>query len=151
MVQGPEIAGLRPEPTSAMPATMKVLVRIGFSLFNNGGAKATPQFPDLHHNSDMRLSVPSARFEDFRKASTQSRAVAYRRSRRIGLKSRNMGGLLMKAIASAAGIIFLLCASSSAQTLDDLKQDGNGGSTDNILTYGMGYHQHRYSTLKQID
>jgi len=57
----------------------------------------------------------------------------------------------MKAIASAASIIFLLCASSSAQTLDDLKQDGNGGSTDNILTYGMGYHQHRYSPLKQID
>ena len=57
----------------------------------------------------------------------------------------------MKAIASAAGIVFLLCASSSAQTLDDLKQDGNGGSTDNILTYGMGYHQHRYSPLKQID
>src|ERR1700736_7000120 len=57
----------------------------------------------------------------------------------------------MKAIASAASIMFLLCASSSAQTLDDLKQDGNGGSTDNILTYGMGYHQHRYSPLKQID
>ena len=49
------------------------------------------------------------------------------------------------------GIVFLRCASSSAQTLDDLKQDGNGGSTDNILTYGMGYHQHRYSPLKQID
>src|SRR5262249_29156340 len=35
-------------------------------------------------------------------------------------------------------------------TLDDLKKDGNGGSTDNILTYGMGYHQQRYSPLKEI-
>jgi len=26
----------------------------------------------------------------------------------------------------------------------------NGGSTDNVLTYGMGYHQQRYSPLKQI-
>src|SRR5262249_46650810 len=38
-----------------------------------------------------------------------------------------------------------------AQTLDDLKKDGNGGSTDNILTYCMGYHQQRYSPLKQIN
>ncbi|HTP95761.1 MAG TPA: PQQ-dependent dehydrogenase, methanol/ethanol family, partial [Burkholderiales bacterium] len=30
-------------------------------------------------------------------------------------------------------------------------RDGNGGSTDNVLTYGMGYHQQRYSPLKQID
>ena len=40
---------------------------------------------------------------------------------------------------------------ASAQTLDDLKNDGNGGSTDNVLTYGMGYHQQRYSPLKQIN
>jgi alcohol dehydrogenase (cytochrome c) len=53
--------------------------------------------------------------------------------------------------ASAASIIFLMCASSAAQTLDDLKRDGSGGSTDNILTYGMGYHQRRYSPLDQID
>ena len=37
-----------------------------------------------------------------------------------------------------------------AQTTDDLRRDGNGGSTDDILTYGMGYHQQRYSPLKQI-
>jgi len=37
----------------------------------------------------------------------------------------------------------------SAQTLDDLRNDGH--NTDNILTYGMGYHQHRYSPLKQIN
>ena len=45
----------------------------------------------------------------------------------------------------------LLGAGASAQTLDDLKKDGNGGSTDNVLTYGMGYHQQRYSPLKQIN
>src|SRR5713101_10211863 len=57
----------------------------------------------------------------------------------------------MRTIASAACVLFLFSAGSSAQTLDDLKKDGNGGSTDNILTYGMGYHQQRYSRLKQID
>ena len=36
-----------------------------------------------------------------------------------------------------------------AQSLDDLKNDGR--NTDNILTYGMGYHQQRYSRLSQID
>src|SRR6188472_4567299 len=56
----------------------------------------------------------------------------------------------MKTLASAACVVLLLGAGASAQTLDDLKKDGNGGSTDNVLTYGMGYHQQRYSTLKQI-
>jgi hypothetical protein len=42
----------------------------------------------------------------------------------------------MKILASAACVLLLLGASASAQTLDDLKKDGNGGSTDNILTYG---------------
>src|SRR5438105_2173934 len=36
-----------------------------------------------------------------------------------------------------------------AQTLEELKNDGK--NTDNVLTYGMGYHQNRYSPLKQID
>ena len=57
----------------------------------------------------------------------------------------------MKTLASAACVLLLLGAGASAQTLDDLKKDGNGGSTDNILTYGMGYHQQRYSPLKQIN
>jgi hypothetical protein len=55
-----------------------------------------------------------------------------------------------KILASAACALLLLGAGASAQTLDDLKKDGNGGSTDNILTYGMGYHQQRYSPLKEI-
>ena len=49
----------------------------------------------------------------------------------------------MKTIASAAAVLLLLGTGVSAQTLDDLKKDGNGGSTDNVLTYGMGYHQQR--------
>src|SRR3954465_7128637 len=57
----------------------------------------------------------------------------------------------MKTLASAACVVLLLGAGASAQTLDDLKKDGNGGSTDNVLTYGMGYHQQRYSPLKQVN
>jgi len=51
-------------------------------------------------------------------------------------------------IAAAAGVL-ALGGAASAQTLDDLKNDGK--NTDNILTYGMGYSQHRFSPLKQID
>src|SRR2546421_3514842 len=54
----------------------------------------------------------------------------------------------MKFIASAAAVL-LFGTAASAQTLDDLKNDGK--NTDNVLTYGMGYHQQRYSALKQID
>jgi alcohol dehydrogenase (cytochrome c) len=57
----------------------------------------------------------------------------------------------MKILVSAACVLLLLGAGASAQTLDDLQRDGNGGSTDNILTYGMGYHQQRYSPLKEIN
>jgi alcohol dehydrogenase (cytochrome c) len=57
----------------------------------------------------------------------------------------------MKTLASGACVLLLLGAGAWAQTLDDLKKDGNGGSTDNILTYGMGYHQQRYSPLEQIN
>ena len=48
----------------------------------------------------------------------------------------------------------MLAASSfgaQAQTQQDLNRDGNGGSTDNVLTYGMGYHQQRFSKLDQIN
>jgi len=55
----------------------------------------------------------------------------------------------MKFIASAVAVLCLSTAAASAQTLDELKNDGK--NTDNILTYGMGYHQQRYSPLRQID
>ena len=46
------------------------------------------------------------------------------------------------------GLCLLLSATVSAQTMDDLRNDGK--NTDNVLTFGMGYHQQRYSTLNQI-
>src|SRR5437773_12082385 len=55
----------------------------------------------------------------------------------------------MKFIASVAAALYLFAVSASAQTLDDLKNDGK--NTDNVLTYGMGDHPQRYSPLKQID
>ena len=54
----------------------------------------------------------------------------------------------VKASAIAA-LILLVAAPAWSQSLDDLKNDGK--NTDNVLTYGMGYHQQRYSTLKQIN
>jgi len=50
---------------------------------------------------------------------------------------------------SAAAVLLLGVTAASAQSLDDLKSDGR--NTDHILTYGMGYHQQRYSPLKQIN
>ena len=49
----------------------------------------------------------------------------------------------------AVSLSMLLSLSASAQSLDDLKNDGK--NTDNVLTYGMGYHLNRYSPLKEID
>jgi alcohol dehydrogenase (cytochrome c) len=56
--------------------------------------------------------------------------------------------MLMKAVAAAA-VMVMLAGAASAQTLDDLKNDGK--NPDNVLTYGMGYSLNRYSPLKQID
>src|SRR5437016_12602310 len=53
----------------------------------------------------------------------------------------------MKFLASAAA--FLLFAAASAQTLDELKNDGK--NTFNTTTYGVGYRQQRYRPLRQID
>ena len=61
----------------------------------------------------------------------------------------------MKTIGTAAllslffGAAAFLGSAAWGQTLDDLKNDGK--NTDNILTYGMGYSQNRYSPLAQID
>src|SRR5712664_3038476 len=55
----------------------------------------------------------------------------------------------MKFFASAAAVLFFSTTALTAQTLDELKNDGK--NTDNVLTYGMGYHLQRYSPLKQID
>jgi len=50
---------------------------------------------------------------------------------------------------SLAIMLALFASAAAAQTLDDLRNDGK--NTDNVLTYGMGYHLQRYSALKQID
>lgn len=55
----------------------------------------------------------------------------------------------MKRLAWTAALLVAITTAASAQTLDELKNDGK--NTDNVLTYGMGYQQHRYSPLKQID
>jgi alcohol dehydrogenase (cytochrome c) len=55
----------------------------------------------------------------------------------------------MKRLATAASFFFFWVTLASAQTLEELGNDGK--NTDNVLTYGMGYQQHRYSPLKQID
>src|SRR5215471_19051906 len=56
----------------------------------------------------------------------------------------------MKRILLGTAIFAALGGLASAQTQQDLLREGNGGSTDNVLTYGMGYHQQRYSPLKEI-
>ena len=57
----------------------------------------------------------------------------------------------MKHFAISALLGVVLSAGAYAQTQEDLSRDGRGGSTDNVLTYGMGYHQQRYSKLTQIN
>ncbi|HSV24827.1 MAG TPA: PQQ-dependent dehydrogenase, methanol/ethanol family [Xanthobacteraceae bacterium] len=55
----------------------------------------------------------------------------------------------MRKLRMAAVIAAAVAMPVYGQTLDDLKNDGK--NTDNVLTYGMGYHQNRYSSLKQIN
>ena len=57
----------------------------------------------------------------------------------------------MKKLFGAIALLAISFAPAFAQTQQDLTRDGNGGSTDNVLTYGMGYHQNRYSKLKEIN
>ena len=55
----------------------------------------------------------------------------------------------MRRIALAAAVVLGAAVSASAQTLDELRNDGK--NTDNVLTYGMGYALQRYSPLKDIN
>ncbi len=57
----------------------------------------------------------------------------------------------MKKILGTLALLAVAQLPAYAQTQDELARDGRGGNTDNVLTYGMGYNQNRYSTLKQID
>src|SRR5262249_4146820 len=64
-------------------------------------------------------------------------------------QSRGTSGRETMKTTPAAIMIALFATGALAQTDADLKNDGK--NTDNVLTYGMGYHQQRFSTLKQID
>jgi alcohol dehydrogenase (cytochrome c) len=55
----------------------------------------------------------------------------------------------MRLIYLLAGALLLTHAPARAQTHEDLLNDGR--NTENVLTYGMGYYQQRYSTLNQIN
>ena len=57
----------------------------------------------------------------------------------------------MKKIIGTLALLAAAHAPVFAQSLDELKRDGKGGNTDNVLTYGMGYNQNRYSTLTQVN
>ncbi len=54
----------------------------------------------------------------------------------------------MKAVAIVA-LVLLAGGPAWSQSSEDLRNDGR--NTDNVLTYGMGYSQNRYSTLKAIN
>jgi len=55
----------------------------------------------------------------------------------------------MKPFYLLALALLTLIGSVSAQTSEELRNTTN--NTDNVLTYGMGYNQNRYSTLDQIN
>src|SRR5688572_27303931 len=57
----------------------------------------------------------------------------------------------MKKLLMGAALVAACSINAHAQTQQDLNRDGAGGSTDNVLTYGMGYHQQRFSKLDQIN
>src|SRR5262249_3678603 len=85
--------------------------------------------------------------DDLRRNSGTARAACAGPS-----SGRNMGPPVrgetpMKRLAPALALLFA-ASLATAQTLDDLKNDGR--NTDNILTYGMGYAQQRYSPLSQV-
>jgi alcohol dehydrogenase (cytochrome c) len=59
------------------------------------------------------------------------------------------GVRIMTRSAVAAAVLLLVATMVSSQTLEELQHGGT--NTDHVLTYGMGYHQHRYSTLTQVN
>jgi alcohol dehydrogenase (cytochrome c) len=52
-------------------------------------------------------------------------------------------------LAGAFALALALALPARAQTDQDLRNESRG--TDNVLTYGMGYHQNRFSPLTQIN
>src|SRR5262249_6755411 len=122
----------------------------------NLGLSCPPRgmLPIRRHSPPQRASHPSVAVEalDGRRGCTiLARNRSVQPAAGTAPRTAHQGATLMKTLTSVACVLLMLGAGASAQTLDDLKKDGNGGSTDNILTYGMGYHQQRYSPLKEIN
>jgi alcohol dehydrogenase (cytochrome c) len=57
--------------------------------------------------------------------------------------------MISKRFASALALFLIGGCTAVGPTRSDLIRDGQ--NTDNVLTYGMGYHQQRYSPLNQIN
>jgi alcohol dehydrogenase (cytochrome c) len=58
----------------------------------------------------------------------------------------------MRRLLGFLSLVLGMAGAALAQTDAQLRADGTkAGSTDNVLTYGMGYHQNRYSPLNQIN
>ena len=55
----------------------------------------------------------------------------------------------MKACFMLAAALIAVAMPVWSQSNEELVNDGR--NTDNVLTYGMGYNQQRYSTLRQIN
>src|SRR5579871_2419637 len=56
-----------------------------------------------------------------------------------------------RSAAAAMASALLLCAATVVHAQSAEEMNSQDRSTDNVLTYGMGYHQHRHSPLRQID
>jgi alcohol dehydrogenase (cytochrome c) len=57
--------------------------------------------------------------------------------------------MFIKPTLFCSAVLLLALGSAHAQSLDDLKRDA--ATTGDVLTYGMGYNNQRYSSLKQIN
>ena len=56
---------------------------------------------------------------------------------------------MMRDPVIAVTLLLWVAVPAPAQTRDELRNDGK--NSDNVLTYGMGYHQNRYSPLEEIN
>src|ERR1700730_16613472 len=104
-----------------------------------------------HHYGPGELSGRGARVESRVPGTRHGMTKAPFRGSLFDVPTRPLatsGETPMKPLTTAA-LLLLLAGPTSAQSLDDLKNDGR--NPDNILTYGMGYHLHRYSALKAVN
>jgi alcohol dehydrogenase (cytochrome c) len=60
-----------------------------------------------------------------------------------------MQTMFIKRTLLSSAMLLVALGSAQAQSVDDLKRDA--ASTGDVLTYGMGYNNQRYSSLKQIN